>query len=268
MTVHYDTAQIKNAARGRWPEILPTLAPELAEAINAAGQQVLCPLPDHHDRHPSFRYDDKGDGRAICTCGSYDGIGLLQKLRGWDFPTTLGHVGDYLGINGNERAKPDTLQIVAALKRISVESLKAYGATLADRNGQPVVRVPCYNEAGEAHSYFDLGSSGDRLQKGMFRKGKGSAGLFFPGQLPAAGETWILCEGVKDACAYHALRYLACGLNTDQMAMKYARLFRGVNVIVMPDRATDAEAKAQKTAARRGRKRADRHPAPGNRRGC
>jgi hypothetical protein len=34
------------------------------------------------------------------------------------------------------------------------------------------------------------------------------------------------------------------------MAVKYARLFRGVNVIDMPDRTADAEAKAQRTGAR------------------
>ena len=245
-----DKAQVKAAARGRWPEILQSLAPELCEAVDAGDRHVRCPLPDHDDAKPSFRFDDRGDGRAICTCGSFDGFALLQKSLGWDFPTTLRQVGSYLGVNGNGQAKPDIMAQVASLKSISIESLKAYGATVAERNGHPVVRIPCYSEVGEAHSYFDLGVATDRLKKGMFRKGKGSSGLFFPGRLPKPGETWIPCEGPKDACAYHALGYLACGLNTSQMAVKYARLFRATNIIIMPDRTTDAEAKAKVTAGR------------------
>jgi len=246
-----DKHDVLQAARGRWPEALRALAPELSEAIDAGGREVRCPLPGHNDQNPSFRYDDKGAGRAICSCGSYDGIGLLKKLRGWDFPTTLSQVGGHLGISSNGHpANRDILSQVASLKRVSVESLKAYGADVADRNGKPVVRIPCYNESGQAHSYFDLGIATDKLKKGMFRPGKGSSGLFLPGRVPAAGEQWILCEGPKDAAAYHGLGYLACGLPTDQMAAKYARLFAGTNVIVMPDRTVDAEQKAVQTAGR------------------
>ncbi len=251
MTKSINIVALKEQSAGRWRELLSTLGGVSADVLD--GKNHPCPRCGGTDR---FRMIDVDEGALLCNkcfrSNNGDGIAALQWLNGWSFPDALQHLGRYLGIdsNGNGQPKPDTLGIVAALKRVSVDSLKAYGATLAHRNGQPVVRVPCYNEAGEAHSYFDLGFSGDRLKKGMFRKGKGSSGLFFPGRLPAAGERWILCEGVKDACAYHAREYLACGLNTDQMAVKYARLFRGVNIIVMPDRTADAEAKAQKTAGK------------------
>ena len=88
------------------------------------------------------------------------------------------------------------------------------------------------------------------MLKGKFRAGSGSAGLFFPGQLPQAGEIWVICEGVKDAAAYHGLDFLACGLNRDEMAVRYSRLFDSVDVIVMPDRTIAAEQKAFTTAAR------------------
>lgn len=246
-----NTDAIKQAAHGRWPEILRSLAPELSEAIDARGRHVRCPLPGHDDQNPSFRFDDQGEGKAICSCGSYDGLGLLQQVGGWDFPTTTRQVVGYLGVTGNGRpGAQNILAHVAGLKHISVDSLKTYGATVDQRNGHPVVRIPVYNERGVAHSHFDLGVNTDKLKKGMFRAGKGSAGLFFPGCTPKLDDEWILCEGVKDACAYHGLGYLACGLNTDQMAVKYARLFTGVNVIIMPDRTVDAENKAQKTAGK------------------
>jgi DNA primase len=77
--------------------------------------------------------------------------------------------------------------------------------------------------------------------KGRFAKGK-PAGLFFPHRpdgtvhLPQKGETWYLVEGVKDAAALHGLGLLACGLNTNQLSPVFGRLFRGVHVILIPDR--------------------------------
>jgi hypothetical protein len=150
--------------------------------------------------------------------------------------------------NGNGTSI-DIMAAVARAKSISVDSLRTYGAEPSSRDGKPVVQVPVYNEQGESHSHFDIGTSG-QLAKGMFPKGKGSAGMFFPNRLPQAGETWIVSEGVKDAAAYHGLGFNAAGTPTDQMATKYARLFADCDVIVMPDRTVDAELKALATAAR------------------
>ena len=246
----FNTDDVKDAARARWPEILSHLAPVLSDAIDANGTHVRCPLPDHVDCNPSFRVDELANGRAICTCGSYDGWALLQKLRGWDFKTAVSEVGSYLGVTRSVNGKPDRdiVSAVAAAKHMPIDSFRKYGAYPAERNGETVARVPVYNEKGDQHSHFDIGLSG-RLKKGLFRKGSGSAGLFFPGRLPQPGETWILDEGVKDTAAYDGLGLNACGLNTDKMAAKYARLFNDVHVIVMPDRTRDAEAKAATTAA-------------------
>lgn len=244
----------KAAAAGRWRVIFQALAPELIPALDAGPSgKVHCPMPGHDDVNPSFRIDKPDEGRAICTCGSYDGIGLIARLRGWHCLRVACEIEKVTGVSdcqGNGKINGhDLLRDVAALKRISVDSLKAYGATVADRGGTPVVRLPAYNELGKAHSHFDLGTAG-KLKKGLFRQGRGSAGLFFPGRLPQAGEDWILAEGPKDPCAYHGLGYLACGLNTDQMATKYARLFAGCNITIMPDRTVSAEAKARQTAGR------------------
>jgi hypothetical protein len=249
--IHLDEERIKREASKRWPDILRTLVPELLPALDAGPERhTSCPLPGHDDRNPSFRIDDPDEGRAVCTCGSYDGFGLVQKVRNWDFPTALGEVGRLLGVGTNNHPSKmlDIVAQVAALKRVSVAALQAYGATAADRDSVPVVRIPVYNELGQSHSYFDLGVGNDKLKKGLFRKGQGSSGLFFPGRMPETGEAWIMCEGPKDACAYHQLGFLACGLPTDRMASKYARLFAGCHVIIIPDRNLSAEAKAKKTA--------------------
>lgn len=256
MSGRIDVTEVKEVAHERWPEILRTLAPELSEAIDAGpNRKVCCPLPEHDDQDPSFRIDKPHEGRAICSCGSHDAWELLQKLRSWTFGQAVDRVADHLGINGhalNGQAKPDLLAQVCQAKRMPIESARAYGAHIAKRGKLDVVRFPVVNEQGEIHSHFDLSGDGG---KGWFATGRGMSGLFFPiddgkPRLPAPGETWIQTEGGKDATAYYGLGFLACGLPTDQMNAKFARLFRDVNVIIMPDRTADAEAKAQKTAAR------------------
>ncbi|REJ69894.1 MAG: hypothetical protein DWQ31_02800 [Planctomycetota bacterium] len=60
----------------------------------------------------------------------------------------------------------------------------------------------------------------------------------------------IICEGVKDAAAYHSLGYYASGLNSDQLAQKFVPLFQDSHVVLMPDRTSDAEYKARTSAGR------------------
>src|SRR5689334_19779620 len=69
------------AARGRWREILPALgvAPKFL-----ANRQTPCPACGGKDR---FRFTDRHkDGDYLCRkCGAGKGLGLLMKVRGWDF---------------------------------------------------------------------------------------------------------------------------------------------------------------------------------------
>src|SRR5205807_8672573 len=86
----------------------------------------------------------------------------------------------------------------------------------------------------------------------LFAKGK-PAGLFFPHvdgkvRLPQPDETWQIVEGPKDAPALHGLGLLACGLNTCRCATKFARLFAGVDVVLVPDRDRAGEDGAEFTA--------------------
>ena len=43
-------------------------------------------------------------------------------------------------------------------------------------------------------------------------------------------------EGPKDATSLHGLGLLACEMNTSHLAAKFARLFRDVQIILIPDR--------------------------------
>ena len=240
---------VKSAAAGRWPDILRCLCPVVQSALDESPRHVHCPLPSHDDSNPSFRFDEVSNGLWVCSCGAGDGFTLLMQVKGWEFKQALSEVATYLGIDEvdkSQKTEPDTVAQVASDKRMPVDGIRLYGGQPAKRGKLSVVRFPVYNEAGVPHSHFDLAPG----TKGWFAKGKGSSGLFLPGRIPQPGESWVIVEGAKDAAALSALGYLVCGTPNDHLAQKYVRLFQRVNVTIVPDRTSDAEAKAQISAKR------------------
>ena len=142
----------------------------------------------------------------------------------------------------------DIVADVARLKRMPLESFKAFGATAATRNRATVARVPMFNAKREQCSEFDLGIGNAGLAKGLSATGK-PTGLFVAAW-PKEGDTVLITEGPKDAAALHGLGYLAVGLPTKEMAKKFSQVFAGCHVIVVPDRDKGGEDGARVTAAR------------------
>jgi hypothetical protein len=151
----------------------------------------------------------------------------------------------------NSQAVPaDPIEVIARQKGVTADSLREFGATVITPT---TIQLPCYGPDGKPCTTFSISTkSGTKASKGLFQKGK-SAGLFFPRQdgtvrLPQPGETWYLVEGPKDAAALHELGLLSCGLNTCRLSVKFARLFRGVEVILVPDRDRAGEKGSQFSA--------------------
>ncbi|MHB8763136.1 MAG: DUF7146 domain-containing protein [Deferrisomatales bacterium] len=94
-----DAATVKARARGRWLHLLPTLVPDLADALARAPRHVPCP---RHGGADGFRmYADAADtGGGVCnSCGAFpDGLALLRWANGWTFPEALAAVAGALGI--------------------------------------------------------------------------------------------------------------------------------------------------------------------------
>jgi len=240
--VEVNTQQIKDAARGRWPEILTTLAGIPREHLD--GRHHPCFKCGGKDR---FRFTNKdGDGSIICSqCGASigDGIGAIQWATGDTFPNVVKRLADHLGLqsdNGKHRGngQTDPLVLLARKKRCPVESLRKYGAKVNGRR----VEFPVYGPGGVQCSTFTIDPrSNGKAGNGLFAKGT-SAGLFLPHDpdgkpiLPKPGESWYIVEGVKDAAALDGLGLLAVGLPTSKMNAKFARMFTGVDVVFIPDR--------------------------------
>ncbi|HUY32079.1 MAG TPA: hypothetical protein VMV69_04805 [Pirellulales bacterium] len=166
----------------------------------------------------------------------------------WDLLAELGLESPRNGHQANGHADP--IEAVARMKRVQAESLRVFGAKA---NGG-AVEFPAYGPDGQQCSTFTIMPSGSaKQQKGMFARGK-KAGLFLPHdetravRQPRAGETRHIVEGPKDAAAGHSLGLSFVGLNTCAMAAKFARLFIGVNVVLIPDRDRAGIDGAEKTA--------------------
>lgn len=242
----YDIDAIKQSASGRWVEVLSSVGGISRELLD--GKHHPCPKCGGTDR---FRLVDESLGAVLCNqcfnSKNGDGLAAVQWALNASFADACKLLVDYLVLNRRgPRADLDIVATVARAKHMPLDAFRQFGAEAAKRGRIDVARVPVYNHAGEQHSFFDLTAN----DKGWFKKGKGTSGLFFPGRLPAEGETWLITEGVKDAAALLGLGYLASGLNTSHMAAKFSPLFQGAHVIIVPDLDEPALRGADLTASR------------------
>lgn len=114
--VAIDTERIKEAARGRWAEILTTLGGIPRESLD--GRHHPCPKCGGTDR---FRMIDAEAGALFCNhcfdANNGDGFAALQWATGQPFPAVVRMVADHVGAgmgngngNGNGHHKPNGKQ--------------------------------------------------------------------------------------------------------------------------------------------------------------
>jgi hypothetical protein len=235
----YDVEVVRAAAKNRWKEIFAAVMhidPDLLD-----GRHHPCPKCGGTDR---FRYFNEETGGMLCNqcfaSKNGDGFAAISWFHGDSFQESVRLVAEYVGVaKGDGRKEQKTasaesvIDVVAKLKKVRADALKAYGATVKSNK----VAIPAYGPDGTECSTFSIPTD---QSKGKFDKGK-KAGLFFPHvegrvRLPQPGETWHVVEGPKDAAALYDLSLLACGMNTYRLAAKFAGLFTGVDVIFVPDR--------------------------------
>lgn len=245
-----DREDVRSAATGRWLDVLVNVGGFDRDSLD--GRHRPCPRCGGTDR---FRLLDESVGAVICnqcfSTSNGDGFASVGWLRDWNFQTTLNAIAAHLGVGPREQqsATVDVVAEIARLKKMPLESFKAFGAKVAKRGKMDVARVPMFGPDREQCSNFDFATMDAKWLKGMTTKGKPS-GLFVAAW-PAAGETVLITEGVKDAAALHGLGFLAVGIPTSDMAAKFARVFAGCHVIIVPDRDVPGELAANtKTAAR------------------
>lgn len=93
---------VRQAARGRWLEILSAIAPDLKDAVKACPNHVLDPVHGGKNADGFRLFKDANlTGGGISNIGGAkpDGFTLLMWVLNIDFKTALNDVADYLGIN-------------------------------------------------------------------------------------------------------------------------------------------------------------------------
>jgi len=89
------TEAVRQLASGRWDEVFARLVPQIAHAMARPGRHVDCPF---HGGKDDFRVSRSylQDGRCFCTCGTWDGFGMVMHANGWDFVTAVKAVSEVL----------------------------------------------------------------------------------------------------------------------------------------------------------------------------
>lgn len=96
----FDVVVVTAAAKGNWRS---TVFPYFSINVPASKtKHGPCPACGGTDR---FRCDDKsGKGTYFCNaCGPGDGLSLVSKVRGWDFPETLERVAAIFGLSDSAK---------------------------------------------------------------------------------------------------------------------------------------------------------------------
>ena len=238
----FDVAEVKRAAAGRWNDILPAVT--CIDAEKLTGKNGPCPKCGGSDRFAAFKdFSDSGGVQCRhCHNGdtkprSGDGLAAVQWLTGCTFPEAMRLVADAVGLAPIDTAddQRDIIGDLCQQKNMPIESAKAYGADVAIRGRQRVVRFPVFDAEGNPQSYCDLSPyATGKLNKGLLPAG-GNHGLFLPGRKPEAGETWLIVEGPKDAASLHGLGFLAAGMTGCKLPKESQRLFAGCDVVLVPD---------------------------------
>jgi DNA-binding Lrp family transcriptional regulator len=260
------TAQIRAAFSGRETELLDALGIPWRNGQS----HVACPYRDHHDDHPSWRWDGC-KRRAFCTCGARDVLGVLMGVEGIEFAAAKIRAAELLGRSdlirerrGRKRrgeagdippehpcngATPTgcRLRDYAEAKRLPLSFLQANGLREITYQGVPAISIPYFSHDGvEPAMRFRVALDGpDRFR---WRKGSQSQlRLYGLNRLPEAHNAGylVLVEGESDCQTLWLHGFPALGLpgagnwNEQRDAPLLAEI-PIIYIIIEPDRGGDA----------------------------
>ena len=231
-----DVAAIKDAARGRWREVLINVGGFTEDELD--GQHRPCPRCGGRDR---FRWDNEKEF-AICNqcfCDrNGDGIAAIQWLRGCDFQTAINAVAEYLGIGNQHNTQQPTesdafedqfhrwpedqsnlaeqfAAFAATKPPITVDAIRAAGGIVvawpkSNEHGRRCIAFPAFNRRDELTGYILRRVDGQefsaigKLQARKTHMLSGSRdGWVIPGgfdRVTQAEVVWRV-EGIPDALA-------------------------------------------------------------------
>lgn len=225
------TAAIRAAVKGHETDLLDALNIDWRRSE----RHIPCPHKDHDDNNPSWRWDER-KGKAFCTCGVRDVLGVLMAVEGIELDAAKIRAAELLkrpdlmkerhawkpkgrrsGISPEQRRNDATpagcrLAEYAEAKRLPVEFLLANGLREISYQRAPAISIPYFSHDGSdpAIRFRIALYSPDR-----FRWRQGSrARLYGLHRLPAALRSGrvVLVEGESDCHTLWLHDFPALGL--------------------------------------------------------
>ena len=260
---------VKMAVGTRWLDVLSRYFDPAI--LSDRRKEHPCPKCGGETRFGLFKDFDSSGGVTCrkCFTNGADGIAAVAWILGCSQIDAANRIAADLGIDlqsARQVVQMDVIDVICRAKRMPREGLEKFGPLEATKYGREkidVIKLPVYNEYGENHSHFFISGVG----KGYCARGRGNDGLFLPlakfvetqsdtkaGSPPTPralselGTDWLITEGVKDAAALVSIGYeRVCGIPTSFLAAKYAPLFRGCDVLFVPDLDMPSVRGAQRT---------------------
>ena len=140
----------------------------------------------------------------------------------------------------NNNQAGDILARVAATKGVTPTAFISYGAEVDGESAY----FPMYGPDGQPCSGFQLGTDGG---KGLYAPGK-PTGLFLPGRNRNPAKRGALSRASKTRRRCTGWATTRRGCRVVRLAPKFAPLFSGVDVVIVPDGDKAGRAGAEKTA--------------------
>jgi hypothetical protein len=257
------TAAIRDATKRRETDILDSLGIRWRDGK----PHIACPYPEHADKNPSWRWDER-KARAYCTCieGSHSILDVLMKVESTDCDAAMIRAAELLkrpdliregrahkkrGGGGDipphqhcNAATPAGCRLAdyAVAKRLPADFLYSLGLSEIRYQGAPAVKIPYLAADGaEAAVRFRIALEGND----RFRWRKGSKPCLYGLNRLGDAREIIIVEGESDAQTLWQHGFAALGLpgaanwNEQRDAPLLAELTT-IYIVIEPDRGGDA----------------------------
>lgn len=218
----FDAGEVRQAAAGRWKEILSHLGG--LSSYELSGKHCPCPRCDGIDR---FRFIDEEAGAVFCnkcfSTGNGSGFDALMWLNGWTFPASVREVAEYVGVQS---------------KAPRVKERYSY----QDESGSELFQSVRYEPKDFEQGHFVDGEwigNIEGVRRVLYR-------LPTLVGLPP-GTTVFVCEGEKDVEALEKLGLVAtCNpMGAKKWKKDYSPFLAGHHVVILEDNDDDGRKHAR-----------------------
>lgn len=192
--------ETRQLVAGRELDILDALG----IARHKRNQHIICPLPAHDDKSPSFRFDHN-KGKYFCSCGDGDIIDIVRGCRGMDVIQASNWIREVIGVELIGVRREETFQ-----QRAARESLLAEQRTQAEERK----RQRDATEAAEAEQQRDKAAN-------MWQRSQPAAGTIAQSYLASRGINCTLYPTIRflppSKPSYHPCMLVPFGLAANKI---------------------------------------------------